>query len=142
MPIGEGFGFFFFNKILIFGKKCFILNLTRESDKMKKFFRFAATVAVLTVIVTFADFSASALSFDGDLQYQTESSVTLWSKKEYKGKSLELDIGEYSSVDFRARSISVPQEYAVYAYSEENFGGEEYFQYGGVWANIWCRWNP
>ena len=127
MPIGKGFGFFFFNKILIFGKKCFIFNFTRESDKMKKFFRFAATVAVLTVIVAFADFSASALSFDGDLQYQTESSVTLWSKKEYKGKSLELGIGEYSSVDFRARSISVPQEYAVYAYSEENFGGEEYF---------------
>lgn len=93
---------------------------------MKKVFRFAVTVTVLIIVVSFSAFSASALSFDDDLQYQSESRVALWTKKEYKGKSLELGIGEYPSVDFRAKSISVPQEYTVYAYSEKNFGGDEY----------------
>ncbi len=93
---------------------------------MKKIFKFLVTVAMLVTLLAFADFSASALSFDSDLQHQTESKVTLWSKKEYKGTSLELGAGEYSSVDFSSRSISIPQEYVVYAYSKENFGGDEY----------------
>ncbi|MBQ8015482.1 MAG: Vps62-related protein [Clostridia bacterium] len=94
---------------------------------MKKALKVMITVVMLVAVAALADFSASALSYDSALQYQTESKVTLWSKKEYKGESKELGIGEYPSVDFRAGSITVPQEYAVYAYSEENFGGEEYF---------------
>ena len=93
---------------------------------MKKIFKFAAIFAVLVTVFVFADFSASALSFDSDLQCQTESRVTLWAKKEYKGKSKQFGIGEYESVDFRNASITVPQEYVVYAYSKENFEGEEY----------------
>lgn len=93
---------------------------------MKNIFKFMAVFAVTVTVLAFVGLSASALSYDGDLQYQSESRVALWSKKEYKGKSLEFGIGEYPSVDFRARSISVPQEYVVYAYSEENFGGNEY----------------
>ena len=94
---------------------------------MKKALKVMITVVMLVAVAALADFSASALSYDSALQYQTESKVTLWSKKEYKGESKELGIGEYPSVDFRAGSITVPQEYAVYAYSEENFGGEEYY---------------
>lgn len=93
---------------------------------MKKAWKFMITVFLLVTVIALADISACALSFDSDLQYQTESSVTLWSKKEYEGESKELGIGEYPSVDFKSASITVPQEYAVYAYSEENFGGEEY----------------
>lgn len=93
---------------------------------MKKFLRFMLSAIVLFAVVALADFSASALSFDAQLQYQTESRVTLWSKKEYEGESRQLGIGEYPSIDFKAESISVPQEYKVYAYSEENFGGDEY----------------
>lgn len=93
---------------------------------MKKIFRFAITVMFMVVIAALAGASANALSFDGNLQYQTESKVTLWAKSEFEGTSLELGIGEYPSVDFRAKSITVPQEYVVCAYSEENFGGKEY----------------
>lgn len=93
---------------------------------MKKIFKFALTVAVLVTTVTLFDFSANALSFDADLQYQTENRVILWARKEYKGKSKQFGIGEYESVDFANASITVPQEYVVYAYSEENFGGDEY----------------
>lgn len=93
---------------------------------MKKVFRFAITVTFMIVIAAFVGLSANALSFDSNLQYQTGSKVTLWAKSEFEGTSLELGIGEYPSVDFRAKSITVPQEYVVYAYSEENFGGKEY----------------
>ena len=94
---------------------------------MKKALKFMITVFLLVTVIVLADISACALSFDSDLQYQTESRVTLWSKKEYEGESKELGIGEYPSVDFKSASITVPQEYAVYAYSEENFGGDEYY---------------
>lgn len=94
---------------------------------MKRIFKLTVIVATLIVIAAFADFSANALSFDENLQYQSESRVTLWSKKEYEGKSKQLGIGEYESVDFRIRSITVPQEYVVFAYSEKNFEGEEYY---------------
>ncbi len=85
------------------------------------------TVSVLITVIIFAELSAYAVSFDSDLQYQTESMVTLWNKKGYEGEGKQLGIGEYPSVDFNVKSITVPQEYVVYAYSEENFGGEEYF---------------
>lgn len=95
--------------------------------KMKNVFKLMITVTVFITVVIFAELSSYAVSFDNSVQYQTESCVTLWSEKEYNGDSKMLGIGEYPSVDFKSASITVPQEYVVYAYSEENFGGEEYF---------------
>lgn len=94
---------------------------------MNRILKFMITVTVLIIVIVLAELSAGAISFDSSLQYQTESYVTLWSQKEYKGESETLGIGKYPSVDFKTASITVPQEYVVYAYSEENFGGEEYF---------------
>ncbi len=94
---------------------------------MKNILKITFTAFILFIVAVLAGVSASALSFDSDLQYQTESSVTLWSKKEYKGESKKLGIGEYATVDFKIKSISVPQEYAVYVYSEKNFEGTEYY---------------
>ncbi|MBE6771445.1 MAG: DUF946 domain-containing protein [Ruminococcaceae bacterium] len=93
---------------------------------MKKILKLMITVTMLVSVIVFAELSASAVSFDSDLQYQTESKVTVWAKKEYKGASKQLGIGEYLSVDFNIKSITVPQEYVVYVYSEENFEGDEY----------------
>ncbi len=93
---------------------------------MKKLLKLALTVALLAAVSVFAELSANAVSFSPDLRHQTENSVTLWSKKEYEGKSKQLDAGEYPEIDFRIRSITIPQEYVVYAYSGENFEGDEY----------------
>lgn len=93
---------------------------------MKKLLKISLFAAVLFSVIVAANVCANALSFDPDMQYQTENLVTLWSKKEYEGNSEKLGIGEYAAVDFRAKSITVPQEYVVYAYSEENFEGTEY----------------
>lgn len=94
---------------------------------MKNVFKITFAAFILFFVTVLANVSANALSFDSDLQYQTESLVTLWSKKEYKGESKQLGIGEYATVDFKIKSISVPQEYVVYAYSEKNFEGTEYY---------------
>lgn len=94
---------------------------------MKKALKIMLTVTVLIAVIILAGLSANALSFAPELQYQTESTVTLWSEKEYEGESKKLGIGEYPSVNFKVSSITVPQEYVVYAYSEDNFGGDEYF---------------
>lgn len=94
---------------------------------MKKLFKIILTAVLLISVAAMPGVSAAALSFDPDLQYQTESYVTLWSKKGYEGESRQLGIGEYADIDFKVKSITVPQEYAVYAYSEKNFGGKEYF---------------
>ncbi len=93
---------------------------------MKNVLKFVAAAFLLFLITVSVSVSASALSFDSDLQVQTENMVTLWSKSEYKGKSMQLGIGEYETVDFRIKSITVPQEYVVYAYTEKNFEGTEY----------------
>lgn len=93
---------------------------------MKRLIRFFVTAALLASVAVLANVSANALSFDSDLQYQTESAVTLWSKNEYEGKSKQLGIGEHASVDFKTKSITVPQEYVVFAYSKKNFEGTEY----------------
>ena len=95
--------------------------------KMKNLFKLVITVTVLITVIIFAELSAYAVSFDNSVQYQTENMVALWNKKDYDGESQIIGIGEYPFVDFKVRSITVPQEYVVYAYSEENFGGEEYF---------------
>ncbi len=99
---------------------------TEGEKTMKKILKIVLIAALLITVVALAELSASALSFDADLQYQTESRVTVWTRKEYKGESERLGIGEYPAVDFRIKSITVPQEYVVYAYSEENFEGDEY----------------
>lgn len=93
---------------------------------MKKLLKISLFAVMLFSVIVAANVCANALSFDPDMQYQTENLVTLWSKKEYEGNSEKLGIGEYVAVDFRAKSITVPQEYVVYAYSEENFEGTEY----------------
>ncbi len=93
---------------------------------MKKILKFTSVVFIMLTVILSVFLCANAVSTDSDLQYQTESLVTLWSKKEYDGKSKELGIGEYASVDFKIKSITVPQEYVIYAYSKENFEGAEY----------------
>lgn len=93
---------------------------------MKRLVRILLVTAFMISVAVLSAVSANALSFNSDLQYQTESKVTLWSKSEYEGKSKQLGIGEYATVDFRIKSITVPQEYVVLAYSEKNFEGTEY----------------
>ncbi len=93
---------------------------------MKKILKFTSVVFIMLTVILSVFLCANAVSTDPEMQYQTESLVTLWSKKEYEGKSKELGIGEYDSLDFRVCSITVPQEYVVYAYSKENFEGTEY----------------
>lgn len=93
---------------------------------MRKVLKFVIAVTVLFSAMVFSELSASALSFDSNLQYQSENCITLWAQREYEGKNKQIGIGEYPSVDFKIRSITIPQEYVVYAYSEEDFGGEEY----------------
>ena len=93
---------------------------------MKNVFRFLIIIAVMFTVVILSELCAYAVSFDSGLQYQTENMVVLWDKNDYGGESQIIGIGECSSVDFKVRSITVPQEYVVYAYSEENFSGEEY----------------
>ena len=94
---------------------------------MKKLFKIMLTAILLIFSSVLLNVSASALSFYSALQYQTESTVTLWSKKDYEGESKQLGIGEYADIDFSVKSITVPQEYAVFAYSEKNFEGTEYY---------------
>ncbi len=93
---------------------------------MKKYFKLTLITGFMLCILSSTLIFAGAISFDSELQYQTESVVTAWSKKEYKGTSYELGIGEYGKIDFKIKSITVPQEYVVYAYSKENFEGTEY----------------
>lgn len=93
---------------------------------MKKSMKIFLTMMLVFVTVIIASVSASAATFDSEMQYQTENKVTIWSKKDYKGKSVEYGIGEYSSLDIRSSSISIPQEYVVYVYTRENFKGREY----------------
>ena len=57
------------------------------------------TMMLVFVTVIIASVSAGAATFDSEMQYQTENKVTIWSKKDYKGKSVEYGIGAYSSID-------------------------------------------
>lgn len=93
---------------------------------MKKITRIFLATILIILTVLFANMSATALSFDANLQYQTENMVTLYSEKEYEGETKQLGIGEYATIDFEIKSINVSQEYVVYAYSKENFEGTEY----------------
>ena len=88
---------------------------------MKKATKVILSLTLIVLTLVFANMTASAITFDADMQYQTENMVTLYSKKNYKGKSVEYGIGEYSKLDINSNSISVPQEYVVYAYTRKNF---------------------
>ena len=91
---------------------------------MKKLTRIVLSITLIILTVLFASVTASALTFDEEMQYQTENMVTLYSRKDYKGKSVEYGIGEYAELDINSDSISVPQEYVVYAYTRKNFKGQ------------------
>ncbi|MBQ2904933.1 MAG: Vps62-related protein [Clostridia bacterium] len=93
---------------------------------MNKLLRYLLTVTVFLCAVTVLCTGASAVSFDPMLQSQSNKAVELYSKKEYEGNAAEFGIGEYADVDFRSKSISIPTEYTVIAYSEKNFEGREY----------------
>ncbi len=93
---------------------------------MKKYVKVLLAMIFVFVTVMLANVSVSALTLDTSLQYQTENMVTLYSKKDFEGKSVEYGIGEYPSLDIRSNSISIPQEYVVYAYTKENFKGKEF----------------
>lgn len=94
--------------------------------KAKYLLKISLILMLFLCTVSAPSIYSSALSLDSENQFQTESRVTLWSKKDYEGKNAEFGIGEYSEVNFRSKSINVPQEYIVYAYSKENFEGKEY----------------
>lgn len=96
---------------------------------MKRIIKLSAALMLIFVSLIVTDICASAASLDSSLQYQTENRVALWSKKDYEGTSTEFGIGEFPEISFRSKSISIPQEYVVYAYSKENFEGEEYVFY-------------
>ena len=93
---------------------------------MKKMTKIFLSIMLIILTVVFADVCVSAATFDAEMQYQTENKVTLYSKKNYKGKSVEYGIGEYSKLDINSNSIYVPQEYVVYAYTRKNFKGQEF----------------
>ena len=93
---------------------------------MKKITKIVLAMTLIILTVVLANVTSSALTFDADMQYQTENMVTLYSKKDYKGKTAEYGIGEYAELDINSDSISVPQEYVVYAYTRKNFKGQEF----------------
>lgn len=93
---------------------------------MKKATKVILSLTLIVLTLVFANMTASAITFDADMQYQTENKVTLYSKKNYKGKSAEYGIGEYAKLDINSDSISIPQEYVVYAYTRKNFKGQEF----------------
>lgn len=93
---------------------------------MKPLFYIVASVAVICNLFLLSSIYAHALIFDEECQYQTESMVQIWEKKKYGGDCLSLGIGEYETLEQKVKSITVPQEYVVFAYSKENFKGKEY----------------
>ncbi len=93
---------------------------------MKKTLKVLLTMILIFITVVFASIVSSAVTFDSEMQYQTENMVTLYSKKDYKGKSVDYGIGEYATLDINSDSISIPQEYVVYAYTKKNFKGKEF----------------
>ncbi len=93
---------------------------------MKKQLKILLTSAFFFVAVILMSLSANALTLDENMQYQTENRVTLYSETEFEGKSAQYGIGEYPSLEIRSNSIAIPQEYVVYAYTKENFEGEEH----------------
>ena len=93
---------------------------------MRNILKLVFSAAALIIAVLSANIFVSAVSFDADLQYQSKSQVVFWDKKEYCGEGKELGIGEYADVEFKIKSITVPQEYVVYGYSKANFEGKEY----------------
>lgn len=57
--------------------------------------------------------------------------VQLYSKEAYEGEKQEFTVGEYPDVTFKSKSIQIPAEFEVRAYTEKNFKGREYIlQYG------------
>ena len=64
---------------------------------MKKLFKIMLTAILLIFASVLLNVSASALSFDSALQYQTESIVTLWSKKNYEERLVDDGIGDVDS---------------------------------------------
>ncbi len=93
---------------------------------MRKFMRVLLTTMLMFATVVIATISASAETFNPEIQYQTENKVVLYSRKDYKGRAKEYGVGEYKSLDIYSDSISIPQEYVVYAYTRENFKGQEF----------------
>ncbi len=87
------------------------------------------SLLVFTVAVLMTAFAAASHAYTASSSVQKQSSerVTLWSGREYKGRSRRLTVGEYPSVPIKVRSIDIPSEYVVYAYTGENFTGREYF---------------
>ena len=72
---------------------------------MKKFVKVLLTISLVVFTIVIANFSVSAETFDSEMQYQTENMVTVYSRKEYKGKSKEYGVGEYASLDIDVDSI-------------------------------------
>lgn len=93
---------------------------------MKKIFKSFLLLSLIISVALVTAIASEAVTFDAEAQSQTQSLVTLWSKKEYEGEKKSVGVGEYAEIDYRIKSITVPQEYVVYAYSEENFQGDEY----------------
>ena len=93
---------------------------------MNKVLKLFSTATVFLCALTALCISTSAVSYDSDLQWQTDKYVQLFSEKDYEGETKDFGIGEYADVAFCSKSISIPPEYTVIAYSKENFCGKEY----------------
>lgn len=93
---------------------------------MRKFMKILLTMTLVFVTIVIASISVSAETFNSEMQYQTENKVVLYSRKDYKGRTKEYGVGEYKSLDIYSDSIFIPQEYVVYAYTRENFKGQEF----------------
>ncbi len=93
---------------------------------MRKYLKALSVMIIFASAVFLMSLSANAITSDKDMQYQTENRVTVYSKTDFEGESAEYGIGEYPTLEIRSGSIAIPQEYVVYAYTEENFGGKEH----------------
>ena len=55
---------------------------------MNKLTKIMLSMTLIILTVFLANITSSALTIDPDMQYQTENMVTLYSRKDYKGKSV------------------------------------------------------
>lgn len=87
---------------------------------------------ITAIIIIMACFGTGAFAVSqNESAYPTDKVVTLYSEENYEGQSKAFGVGDYPDVAFTSKSIDVPAEYSVTAYSGKNFTGKEYkIEYG------------
>lgn len=94
---------------------------------MKKTGKILSLFLALTLLCCVLSPLSSAYTAFMTPELKTDKAVSLWSRKDYKGQHKDFTAGEYPDVSFPAKSIDIPAEYVVTAYSGKNFTGTEYF---------------